>query len=334
MDSVTSKLKRPYISSRFVLELDDDNGGKPQVVGTLQSIEGGGFKADVVEEKVGSQSGVMKYWGRPKFEEVTIQVGMAMAPRFWNWIAKSFNYEAARHNGALVALDFDNCERWRRSFQNALIKEVSFPSLDGASKEPLYLTVKFVVEDLKEDTSRRGTKHDAEREAVGEWEKQRLWVASMFSFRVDGLTDKNPETCKIDGFSVKQEVIDVPVGGRMLNRKEPGRIEFPNLSVTILQRDADPWMKWWDEAIRTGNHEQSKQKNGHILYLKRTASWPNIRESDILLTLDLMGLGLLGVSPVKHEAKQLQLQKVKLDMYVESIKLDEKSSQGTVASPK
>src|SRR6185369_16902027 len=182
-DTATSKLSRPYISSRFVLELDD-GGGPPQFVGTLQSIEGGAFKSDVVEEKVGSQSGVMKYSGHPKFDEVTIQVGMAMAPRFWKWISKSFSYEAERHDGALVALDFVNCERWRRNFQGALIKEVTFPALDGAAKDPAYLTVKFVVEGLKEDTSGLGKKHKAEQEAPGpsvtktEWEQQRLWLPS------------------------------------------------------------------------------------------------------------------------------------------------------------
>jgi len=326
-DSATNKMTRPYISSRFVLELDD-GGGPPQFVGTLQSIEGGSFKSDVVEEKVGSQSGVMKYPGRPKFDEVTIQVGMAMAPKFWKWISKSFNYEAERHDGALVALDFDNCERWRRNFSGALIKEVAFPALDGGAKEPAYMSVKFVVEDLKEDTSQRGTKHDAEREAKGEWDKQRLWLPSMFTFRVDGLTPDQAETVKVESFTVKQEVIDVPVGGRLVNTKEPGRVDFPNLSVTILQRDADPWMKWWDEFVRQGDHEQSKQKTGHISFLSRTSKGAGVLTGPPLLTLDLYGLGLLGVSPVKHESKQIQLQKVKLDLYVES--MDLKPGSGTV----
>jgi phage tail-like protein len=325
--TATSKLKRPYISSRFVLELDD-GGGPPQFVGTLQTIEGGGFKSDVVEEKVGSQPGVMKYSGRPKYDEVTVQVGMAMAPRFWKWISKSFSYEAERHNGALVALDFDNCERWRRTFSNALIKEVTFPTLDGAAKEPAYMSVKFAVEDLKEETGRRGNKHDAEREANGEWDKQRLWLPSMFTFRVDGLTGDQAETCKIESFTVKQEIIDVPTGGRLVNNKEPGRVDFPPLAVSILQRDADPWMKWWDEFVRQGHHEQSKQKNGHISFLKRTAQGPGILTGEPLLTLDLYGIGILGVSPVKHESKQIQLQKVRLDMYVESMEL--KPGPGTV----
>jgi phage tail-like protein len=322
-DTATSKLNRPYISSRFVLELDDGD-----FVGTLQSIEGGSFKSDVVEDKVGGESPVMKYPGRPKFEEVTIQVGMAMAPRFWAWIAKSFTYEAERLSGALVALDFDNRERYRRTFSGALIKEVVFPSLDGAAKEPAYLTVKFVVEELKEDLGRRGQQH-AEREGKGEWNKQRLWLPSMFTFRVDGLTTDQTETVKVESFTVKQEVIDVPVGGHLVVTREPGRVDFPNLAVTILQRDADPWMKWWNEFVRQGKHQQANQKNGHIWFLKRSSKGPaGMLTGEPLLKLDLYGLGLLGVSPVKHESKQLQLQKVRLDLYVEA--MDLQPGEGTV----
>ena len=152
---------------------------------------------------------------------------MAMAPRFWKWIAKSFSYEAERRNGALVALDFDNRERWRRNFFGALIKEVTFPTLDGSAKDPAYLTIKFVVENLKTTAARRATSTLPSKSPKGEWEKQRLWLPSMFTFKVDSLTGDNQETVKVESFSVKQEVIDVPVGGKLLTTKEPGRVDFP-----------------------------------------------------------------------------------------------------------
>jgi len=326
--AATSKKNRPYISSRFVLELDD-GGGASQYVGTIQSIEGGGFKSDVVDEKVGRESLVMKYSGRPKFEDVTIQVGMVMAPRFWKWLKNSFRYDAKRCNGAMVALDYDNRERWRRNFYDALIKEVTFPTLDGAAKEPAYLQVKFSVENIKEQGgSRASYQHPAEQQNKDEWEKQRQWLPSMFTFRVDNFSPDKVETVKIDSFTIKQEVIDNPVGGLLQASKEPGRIDFPNLSVTILQRDADPWMKWWDEFVRAGKHEQSKQKTGHISYLSREAAAGGALIGKPLLTLDIFGIGILGVSPVKHDSKQAQLQKVKLDLYCESMDLS--PGEGTV----
>ena len=56
-----SSKTRPYISSRFVLELDDSGSG--QYMGTLQSIEGGTFKSEVLEEKVGGSGAVTKASG-------------------------------------------------------------------------------------------------------------------------------------------------------------------------------------------------------------------------------------------------------------------------------
>lgn len=316
---------RPYISSRFVLELDDS--GSSQYMGTLQTIEGGTFKADLLEEKVGGHGAVIKYPGRPKFDDVTIQVGMAMAPRFWRWLKKSFSYEAERVDGSLVALDYDNKERWRRRFGNALIKEVTFPTLDGAAKEPAYLTVKFAVESLKEEAA-GGNQYPSEQQFKDEWERQRMWLPSMFTFSVDGISKDPAETCKIDSFTIKQEVIENPIGRFLENQKEPGRVDFPNLSVTILQRDAGPWMKWWDALVREGKHLKSQQHDGHIWYLPRDAVGSGQLKNKPLLTLDLFGVTILGLGPVKHDSKQVQLQKVKLDLALERIDLQ--GGEGTV----
>lgn len=316
---------RPYISSRFVLELDDS--GSSQYMGTLQTIEGGTFKADLLEEKVGGHGAVIKYPGRPKFDDVTIQVGMAMAPRFWRWLKKSFSYEAERVDGSLVALDYDNHERWRRRFSNALIKEVTFPTLDGAAKEPAYLTVKFAVESLKEEAA-GGNQYPSEQQFKDEWERQRMWLPSMFTFSVDGISKDPAETCKIDGFTIKQEIIENPIGRFLENQKEPGRVDFPNLSVTILQRDAGPWMKWWDALVREGKHLKSQQHDGHIWYLPRDAVGSGQLKNKPLLTLDLFGVTILGLGPVKHDSKQVQLQKVKLDLALERIDLQ--GGEGTV----
>jgi hypothetical protein len=98
--------------------------------------------------------------------------------------------------------------------------------------------------------------------------------------------------------------------------------------VTILQRDADPWMRWWDDFVRAGNHQHSKEKNGHISFLTREAGNRGILTGNPLVTLNIFGMGILGVSPVKHDSKKADLQKVKLDLYCESMEL--KPGTGTV----
>jgi phage tail-like protein len=309
---------RTYISDRFVLELDD---GGP--VGTIQTIEGGNLKsAGTVEEKIGRSAITTKYPARPQYEDVTIQVGMVMAPRFWKWVRTSFGYNAKRQNGSIVALDYDNQQRWRRTFYGALISEVTFPALDGAAKEPAYLTVKFAVERMDVQDGGGGKYQPSESIApqkgkppVPEWEKQRTWLPSNFTFKVDKVDGgKNTPTAKIESFTVKQNIIVCPTGPELIPTKEPGRVEFPNLAVTIMERDQKPWLDWYQKFVRDGEHDPGNESPGQIEYLERDT---NTR----LLTLSFYNLGILAVNPVKHDSKQAQIQKTKIDMYCEKIDL-------------
>jgi len=311
----TNKENRNFLASRFVLTFDGDGE-----MGTLQTVEGGAFKsAGVLDEKVGMEGLVTRHPGRPQYEDITIQVGMAMAKRFWNWLDASLRYQPERKDGSIIALDFDNKVRWERKFKGALITEIGFPALDGGSTEAAYLTVKFAVEELREErppSNEGGRVYNADQETKDEWTKQQNWLCSNFTLRIDNFGTVNHITSKIEAFAVKQAVIDCPVGKYLETTKEPGRIEFPNLSVTVNLADSRQWMEWYQEFVRKGNYEASNEKTGHITYLARDV---NVQRP--LLTLDLFGLGITSISAVKYDAKQQQVQKVKIDMYMESMGL-------------
>ena len=93
---------KPYSGGRFTLELDDH---KP--VGFVSSIDGGHFKAEAVTSMVGPNGHVTKYAGKPKYEDVTLNVGMAMSPSFWHWVKASLEHKPQRRHGALVGYDFN-----------------------------------------------------------------------------------------------------------------------------------------------------------------------------------------------------------------------------------
>ena len=310
--SVSTRKEGPhFIASRFVLKLDGDGE-----VGTLQSVEGGAFKsAGIADEKVGKEGLVTRFPGRPQFEDITIQVGMTMSKRFWDWLDASMKYTPIRKDGAIIALDFDNKVRWERKFSGALITEIGFPALDGASKEAAYLTVKFAIESIKEVPADRRS-YPAEQENVDEWKKQRQWLASNFTLKIDGLSSGEKLTAKVEAFTIKQAVIDCPTGGFLETTKEPGRIDFPNLSVTILQQDSKPWMEWYEKFVREAHYNSENEKTGHITYLAR-----DVDQGQPLMTLDIFGLGITAISPVKYDAKQEQVQRVKVDLYCESMSL-------------
>src|SRR5262245_31882025 len=79
----TGNENRSYVAAHFALEL----AGVADV-GTVRSIEGGGLKADVMTYQ---PSGTYERWrqlGKPKFEDIKLQVGTAMSQPFFDWISK------------------------------------------------------------------------------------------------------------------------------------------------------------------------------------------------------------------------------------------------------
>src|SRR5664279_1047379 len=102
----SSNPNRSYAAAHFALELD----GK-DAVGLFRSIEGGGVRADVMTYQMGPNYDRWRQLGKPKFEDIKLQVGMAMSGPFYTWIAQFFAGQPDRKNGAIIAADFFYKER-------------------------------------------------------------------------------------------------------------------------------------------------------------------------------------------------------------------------------
>jgi hypothetical protein len=74
----------PRLTKRFALELDG------QLVGMLDGVAGGGVKAEVLDEQAEPDGILRKRLGQPRPQEITLQVGLAMAPAFYQWIAQTW----------------------------------------------------------------------------------------------------------------------------------------------------------------------------------------------------------------------------------------------------
>src|SRR5262249_47349676 len=157
------------------------------------------------------------------FEDIKLQVGMAMSSPFYTWISDFFTGKATRKTGAIVAADFYYKERARREFKEAMIKELTFPKLDAADKNPVYMTVGMSVEDIvfKKGGGQKLAPPDG-------FNKQKLWTASKFDFTMEGFEGPCKRVSKIDSFTIKQNVIEHHMGGQRAPIKTPSQIEFPN----------------------------------------------------------------------------------------------------------
>src|SRR5260221_5921125 len=98
MAEAASNANRSYAAAHFALELDGKDG-----VGLFRSIEGGGVRADVMTYQNSNNYDRWRQLGKPKFEDLKMQVGMAMSQPFYTWIADFFDGNATRKTGAIVA---------------------------------------------------------------------------------------------------------------------------------------------------------------------------------------------------------------------------------------
>ncbi len=293
---------RTYAAAHFALELD----GKKDV-GLFRSIEGGGVKADVMTYQNGANYDRWRSLGKPKFEDIKVQVGMAMSQPFYAWIEKFFDGIADRKNGAIVAADFYYNERARREFTNAMIKELTFPKLDATDKNAAYMSIALAVEDI---VFKKG--EGAKLQQNQGMNTQKLWTSCNFRFSLDGFEQACKRVTKIDAFTIKQNVIEYHQGGFRAPTKTPSQIEFPNISFYVPEADAAPFLKRFTErAIKGDVRGHAAQKAGMIQTFDQ--------EKRPLFTLEFFEADILNVQPDKSDASTEEIKQVKIDLFTEKM---------------
>jgi T4-like virus tail tube protein gp19 len=291
---------RTYVSGRFALDLQ---GG---FAGFLKSVDGGAVKAPVISEPAGLDNIVHKHLGSPEYDAISIQLGLSSSPAINDWIQASWDKKYMRKSGAVIACDFDYKAKSAREFQEALISEVGLPALDGAAKDPAYMTVKFECETI------RFAKRGGEVVKGTFTEHQKTWLPSNFTFTLGDLNTK--AVSKIDAITVKQTIAKHEIGEARDRQIEPAKLEFPNVTIYVAESHAESWITWADDFIIKGNNGQGAEKTGAIVFKS-----PNMK--DDLGTLDLKGVGITSITPDKREANAEAIAKVKIELYVEQMVL-------------
>ncbi len=295
---------RPYAAAHFALELDPNKGS----IGMFRSIEGGSIKADVMTYQNGTSYDRWRQLGKPKFEDIKIQVGMSMSKPFYEWIEAFFAGEVLRKDGAIVAADFNYAERARREFTQALIKEMTFPKLDATDKNPAYMNVAMAVEGI---VFKPGGGAKITNTNSGDPMQAQLWTACNFRFRLDGFEKECARVSKIDSFTVKQNIIEYHAGGARAPIKIPSQIDFPQISFYVPEVDAAKFLEHYDKRAVRGEATPSR--------LTGMIQTFDLERRD-LFTLSFAGADIANVTFDKSDAGSEEIKQVKIDLYTESMK--------------
>jgi hypothetical protein len=261
-------MPRTLTRENLALRLDEGE------VTFLEKVQGGWIYAQVENEHRGLQGYVKKHIGQPKYEDFTIQVRSILSQALFDWIAASWTTHAPRRDGSILTCDHNLSIQSERSFSNALIQEVGFPALDASSKEPAYLTVRLSPEKI-------AFKKGGGKLSPGNLGKQKLWQTANFRLEIDGLETKLVR--RIEPFTIK----------RILSSKA-GKIDFPNLIISLAQSGAQSWIDWHEDFVIKGNNDDQHEREGAIAFLA-----PNLKAE--LARIELHNVGIFRL---ENEASQ------------------------------
>jgi len=263
--------------------------------GFVKAADGGDAFGEVVEEKVGPDFFVKKHLAGVKYDEIHVQVGLDLAHHFYDWIAASWKQNYARKDGSVVTTDASFNAVSELDFFHAVVTEVAFPALDAASKDPFRLDVKFAPEFTRK---KKGTG----KVAVSKQQKEPL--AASFRFELGGLP--TTKVGRVEPFTVAESFATDDIGDARDYAKEPGKLDFPNLRVTLAAAGADPWLQWADDFIVQGKNDAGSEKNGAIVILS-----PDLKTE--LARVSLFGVGIFRLRRVQA--------KLVADLYCERMEL-------------
>ncbi|HET7700516.1 MAG TPA: phage tail protein [Candidatus Limnocylindria bacterium] len=285
---------RTFVGGRFFFNLD---GVK---CGFLKSVEGGNTYADVVTQQVGATGFAKKHIGQPKYEDLTLQIGFSMSKAVYDWISATWNMNYMRKSGSIQAADYQGDVKATREFFNALITETGIPACDGSSKEPGYLRLRFAPEFAR--NSKTGGSLDSSTP-----KPQKTWLPSNFRLEIDGLDCTKVN--KIDSFTVKQTVATDDIGETRDYLREPGKLEFPNLKITLAQASSQSWFDWFEEFVIKGNNVDSDEKSGRLVFLSADLKTE-------LARITFFNMGIFKISQPSQSSSDT-IPRVTAELYVE-----------------
>jgi phage tail-like protein len=302
-----AKRNDAYAAAHFALELDNN-----KQLGLFRSIEGGSVKADVMTYQNGPNYDRYRQLGRPKYDDLKLQVGMAMSAPFYTWISAFFDGTPERHDGKIIAADFAYKERARREFTGAIIKELGFPKLEGQDKNAAYMSVTLAVEGM--------TFVEGDGSSVSPpngFDNQKLWKACNFRFTMDGFSNLTRVT-KIDAFTVKQNVIEYAMGGVRAPIKLPSSIDFPTIAFYIPYADAQPLLEHSRKRVMAEKTSLPGRFNGSITTFDNSGA--------DLFELKFINADIVSITPDKLDSGTEEIKQLKVEIYTESMEFNYKGS--------
>jgi hypothetical protein len=289
-----------YAAGRFAFSVDG------QFAGYIKKWSGGVTKGEVATHNLGTSNIQKKHLATITHEPLTIEIGMGMGKPLWDWIKASFDKSFQTKTCALTAADFNYKAMATRVFQDAYIKKVTLPTLEGSNKEAGYFTIEaepYIIryeaaggEDIKGDENANTKK----------------WLCSNFRMEVSGLEDACKRVSKVESLTWEQKVVKDEVGAFREPTKHAAALTVPNIKLTVSMADIGPWAEWHKSFVIDGKCTDADEKQATLTLLG-----PDLQEE--LMTINFNHVGLISLEQDALEANSEKVASFTVEMYCEEM---------------
>lgn len=288
---------RSYAASMFVVDV----GGSFQGYAKKASI--GELKWDVHESKLGSDLITKKMITNHTYGDFTIDMGVAMGGKLYDWIKASFDKAYTRMDGAVIVANANYDALRRYEYYQALITKIATPKVDGASKDAGYFSITMKPELMK--WAPGSGKIEAPIGAT-----QKLWMTNNFRLDIGGLNCTTVRS--VDAFSWEQKTVANAYGHLKDAELLPTGLQCSDLTFNIASGEdgkiLDDWLKKAD-AWHQGGSTEKDHKTGTLTFLAQ-----DMKTELGSITFEGMGFKEIGKQDLERGEKVFE---TKISMYIE-----------------
>jgi hypothetical protein len=193
----------------------------------------------------------------------------------------------------------------------AILRSMTFPKLDGSSKDAAYFDFEWEAETVRWLT---GDNSDIRNSVMP---KQKAWLSSNFRFEMGGLPCNRVAT--IDSFTWKCSVVTERAGTPV---KRSANVTVPNIKVEVSVADHDAWAEAARRWFIEGRHNESDEMIGAIVFLN-----PDMKSE--LGRVSLKNCGFVKFARAALEANSEAVARFTAEFYVEDMEFVLKEFEAT-----
>jgi hypothetical protein len=243
------------MAERYLLQVDGE------AVGSLRSFQGLDVEAEVGTHGVGPHRMPKKHVAGVRWTPGVATFGGDMGGGMRGWIAEALDGGTAIRGGSVAVVGAGGSPGFSVAFSGARLSAVTFPALDGASKEAALMSAEFGARQV-----RWGEGGGASVQAP---DKSKEWLQSSFRVEIGDLPCER--VARVDAFT--------------WTCAADGTVTVPDIRLVISRAD----LAAWDEAARRWfvdrEYRDKHEMDGRITLLSANGQ-------DELASIELGNVGL------------------------------------------